>query len=640
MTWDSVRRAYYFGCECSPNLTYQEKLLAGCFAAIDPDQNFIDRYCAPCWQMQTKNTPRRYPGTATRLHGVPISVARCVISKLAELVPTADHATPGWDWPDDMLPVVAVGRLDKAKRIMDPTIGVWAKDGNLFFWAKAKILDDLVQRHEINLDEWFPYRENDESNINRYYYDKPMACDCKNDNGPALPVPVQTVIQRFASNTRFTQPAYNWPDSPLSPREVRGLRTTNTGASGTNQGLNDPDEIADDPDEEATVDLPAGDDPDPNDAGAPSGTGDAEAEIKHKLSTSPRQEGMLKILRGVLIDRIRTVCPVFNDQNLDDLILDTGYPHADAAQPGTNIQHLVFVMAASIANAAGGRPDWRDFAPATVVAMTHGGVFANGGLTYFTEAGLASWFVHTIPAIGLTQRMARFHQSATYISGGNQHLAVALDYSLIRALTHLCAWLQNHYQGNPQTLHQAMAQTTQQANTALQMIASLAQPGTGVGIAVAANFLKDSQVPPLVNLYINPRSMATPVAGWIAKPDLHVLRFMAKLTRGVPLHIFGRRQSLRVSLTSFGNDPVAGSGFPQHYAAPGPLEYRAIQDIHKWAASVKTSPLEIERVIYLIGARKIDVRTASGTATISAAWYRRAEHAIDAALGRGVQPMS
>ncbi len=54
-----------------------------------------------------------------------------------------------------------------------------------------------------------------------------------------------------------------------------------------------------------------------------------------------------------------------------------------------------------------------------------------------------------------------------------------------------------------------------------------------------------------------------------------------------------------------------------------------------------TSALEIERVLYLIGARRVELPApGGGVTTVNAAWYRAAEAAIDEALAAGVPRMS
>ena len=208
-----------------------------------------------------------------------------------------------------------------------------------------------------------------------------------------------------------------------------------------------------------------------------------------------------------------------------------------------------------------------------------------------------------------------------------------------------CEWLSDHYQGDAKLLHSAMADPARQGhNLVLSSMAQLEQYN-GIGVAIAANFLKDSQVPPLVSIGVDLTTMQKYEAGWSAKPDLHVLRFMAKLTRGVPLHAGHKRQSLRVALSSFSKAPCPGPGpgsFPNSYpfATGRRLEYRAIEDIHHWADAINTSALAIERVLYLIGATRVAVCTPQGGVTVNAAWYQQAEAAINRALAMGVPRMS
>ncbi len=174
----------------------------------------------------------------------------------------------------------------------------------------------------------------------------------------------------------------------------------------------------------------------------------------------------------------------------------------------------------------------------------------------------------------------------------------------------------------------------------LEAIAQL-EKFPGIGVAVAANFLKDSQVPPLAARYPNPRAMAAVEAGWSAKPDLHVLRLLAKITRNVPLHVGHRRQSLRIVVANFAQPPLPG--FPVGYPAlPNRrAEYRAIVDIHRWATALGTSALEIERVLYLLGATQVPVLAPKGGfGIVNLAWYRQVEAAIDQALSKGVPRMS
>src|SRR6266404_5309555 len=104
MTRGAVERAYYFGCECVPGLTDQERLQVQCVEPGHVDQAFLDRYCSV-----DRIAPNQvvHTGTITRFAGVAVVEARCVLNWLARLFPQAAHATPGWSPPHGPQPLVA-----------------------------------------------------------------------------------------------------------------------------------------------------------------------------------------------------------------------------------------------------------------------------------------------------------------------------------------------------------------------------------------------------------------------------------------------------------------------------------------------------------------------------------------------------
>ena len=209
MTWSNERRAFFFGCECSPQLTAAEINATGCLTGHLADDAFRKRYCAPNRRLRPKN--RLITGTEPRLHGVPIPVARCVISKLAELVPGAHHATPGWDWSNDALPAVVIGRLDGGFKIQTPRCGLWAHDGKLYFWAEQV----LFQRFNLSAGGWEAYGPTDKAGRFLRYGD-PLSCQCEAGGPNALPSAVVTLLKAFAKAPQFA----NADRDSLAPREV------------------------------------------------------------------------------------------------------------------------------------------------------------------------------------------------------------------------------------------------------------------------------------------------------------------------------------------------------------------------------------------------------------------------------------
>jgi hypothetical protein len=586
---------------------------------------------------------------------VPVAVARCVISRLTELVPNADHATPGWNNSGPQ-PVVSIGSMTAAGKLRKTQCGLCVVGDGLFLWANEGIIQNLCG----STQGWQPWRGQRAGALLRY--SDPLACLCGEKDGAAFPQKLIEFLKRLAEEIGPSQDG----GDPVVPREASVMRSGGPKAA----PVVDHEEEADDPEVTTGASADEHDGPDEEEQGRPDASHRQESPAPDNDTASPpvstivqatapvlasctanaikNHSGMLAVLRAVAIDRMRTLIPGFTSANLDNLILATGYPGAGA--PGTNTKDLLFVMAASLANAAGGRPLWQEFAPAVVQAMSHGGSFnaaaPYGLLGVPTPTDLASWLSGLRPpATGWSPRMLRFVASATTVAAGRRG-AVPLDVAMIDGMCGFCAWLFTRYSGNATTLNTAMAAPAVPPHSLVFNAISQLTTYNGIGVAIAANFLKDSQVPAFVPRYATPGAFAAIQAGWFAKPDLHVLRLMAKVSRGLPLHgAGGNRQKLRNALTSFAAPPLRpGPGcFPGSYApAAGlPMECRAIVDIHDWGAAIGTSALEIERVLYLIGATRVNIAAPAGpTGWVNTAWYRQAEAAIDAALAAGIPRMS
>lgn len=354
---------------------------------------------------------------------------------------------------------------------------------------------------------------------------------------------------------------------------------------------------------------------------------------------------MLRVLRCVAIERMQTALPGFGAPGLNTLIMSTGYP--SAAQPHADAVDLIYVAAANLANAAGGRPKPPEFADAVVQAMQNGGYFTAGPPRHLNHAPtaphLATLLAKLTPSPRWSAAMKSFRNSAASIAKGAAGRAT--HASMIGGIVDVSDWLMNTYSGSASALHGAMTGTAAAPHHAVWHAICSVDGFRGHGVALAANLLKDSQVPGLA-LICNPQTIARVHAGWFAKPDLHVIRFMAKISRGVSLHAGRRRQLLKMARRSMTNPPVGArvlANFPgsySHLPSKSP-DLRVIADIHDWAAACHTSALEIDRVLYLIAARRVDIpQPHGGSVTVTRDWYARAEAAINVALAAGIPRMS
>ncbi len=236
MTWNDAKRAYYFGFECSPGLAVADWPATGCMTGAAADTAFLERYCAP--------DRRGITGTAARLKDVPIEVARCVLSKLTELVPNVDHSTPGWSWSKRCLPAVVIGHLGPGLRIRSPRCGLWADREKLYFWADKR----AFTKPQPLPDDWVEYGQPDDAGRRPMLrYPEPLKCICGGGDDVVLPGPVVEFLLAF----KAIAVASEWRDGPLAPWDVYDvLDTGETPPSDKDDDARD--EVPDDQDRDAS----------------------------------------------------------------------------------------------------------------------------------------------------------------------------------------------------------------------------------------------------------------------------------------------------------------------------------------------------------------------------------------------------
>ncbi len=334
----------------------------------------------------------------------------------------------------------------------------------------------------------------------------------------------------------------------------------------------------------------------------------------------PNSSSMLQIMREVAIARVRTRIPNFSATSLDKWIMSTGYQFANA--PHSDTGDLIGVYAASMANSGGRKPDPENFG-ALIRAGVQSFLSAPGIQAVPTLAGLA---VKCRPHVASFPLGGTFANDITTIA--EEESGRVVMERLLNGVLAFMNWLLTDHQGSAAAFHGSLLipHGGSPGSVVFPILRSLSNLPM-MGIATAANFVKDSQLPGLIHL--NPRTLAATSAGWFAKPDRHVARFMAYITgRAGP----GNLQQLDwVPLFRALPAPNFQGNYVHLTRADRP-EMRVIADIHEWATSVGTSALEIDRVLYLIGVQS----TQACTTTINAPWYSTFVHQVDAAIGRGV----
>jgi hypothetical protein len=349
------------------------------------------------------------------------------------------------------------------------------------------------------------------------------------------------------------------------------------------------------------------------------------------------ERSMLQALRAVAIARVRTVLVDFDDTALDRWIMSTGYeeapnPHFDAAD-------LLYVYAASLSNAAAAQPNAESFGRLIRSAAVRCGLVSraapdllHGALP--TVQGLAQACVDGLQECALR---GRYDDALRQLAAGRP--AGPPMTGLLLSVLKFSEWLRERFEGSASNLHRSLIRSEGVPPSAhviplLEALDTLPR----LGIATAANFIKDSQASGLRALGMDPSTARAVPAGWFVSPNLHVSRLMACITgRLVAPSLSSAVMPAAETGRMFAHDPAGN--FIGHYddlSPAGTFALRVIADIHEWAECVGTSALEIDRVLHLIGAQVTSVHGRR----VDAPWYPFFARAFDQAVKRGVPPKS
>ena len=320
---------------------------------------------------------------------------------------------------------------------------------------------------------------------------------------------------------------------------------------------------------------------------------------------------MISTLRDVALSLVRAD-PRWSSHTLSDLeryVLGTGYD--DAPEPHISTGDLIYVYAANLRNSGG----------AGANLLSQGEMFRGALKDYIVDnrvqppgpealAQLCLDFLE-VSGIRLTRDDALYRRQLQAIADDKpangklaQHLASVHAFM---------EFLAKRYQGSAEVYAASFDITATPGSgwTVLKRLNDLWR-FKGIGIATGLNFLKDSQASRFVG-----RSLADvrrhPVAS-IVKPDRHLLRIMLLLTgrlarTGVgPDLLWNMKEEDALEHYQHCEPSAAWCHKPCGYAAGLPKErsgvWTVIADVHALAEAEDVAPLEIDRLLYLIGSGK------------------------------------
>lgn len=297
--------------------------------------------------------------------------------------------------------------------------------------------------------------------------------------------------------------------------------------------------------------------------------------------------------------------------DLESYVLATGY--ADAPRPHVSTSDLIYVYAANLRNSGGAgvhllrqgemvRGALQGFIVDNRIRPPGPEALAQLCLDYLTEAD-----------IRLTQDDGMYRRQLQAAAAGQAPGAPLPRH--IQSIHDFISLLARRYAGCAAD-YAASFEIPVTSGYRWAVLRRLREiyPFSGIGIATGLNFLKDSQAPRFVG-----RTLAEvrrhPVAA-LVKPDRHVLRLMLLLTgrlarTGIaPAALWSMNEAEAVEHYSYCEPSASWCAPLCAYAAcadlprPGSGIWRAIADIHALADAEDVAPLEIDRLLYLIGSGK------------------------------------
>lgn len=297
---------------------------------------------------------------------------------------------------------------------------------------------------------------------------------------------------------------------------------------------------------------------------------------------------------------------------LDDLILKTGYPWALKAHEKTT--DLLAVYAATLRNGGGPGPAFAAFSQMIAAAVSQWVVNNRITQPLNTQTLAQASANHLVQPSALPLAVAGsvdYVADLLAIAEGRAGRARALMPALLQSVVDFSEMLVRLYNGSAVDYnlvfnrpHMPSAPGKFVFNRFMDVA-----PIPKIGVALAMNFFKDSQVPalnrqPLQNLYTNE-------IGWYVKPDIHVLRFMLKASgranaAGVidDSLVFMKEGDVRRCYVR-ARPASAWAAGAYTYGAHRPkselAQWQCIEDVHRLARHIQAPPLEIDRIFFMVG---------------------------------------
>jgi len=317
-------------------------------------------------------------------------------------------------------------------------------------------------------------------------------------------------------------------------------------------------------------------------------------------------------IRTVASELLQKNSHLYEISDLDETILSTGYPWALNSSHDTS--HLIAVFAGNLRNGGGPGPTLEAFSKA--IAAGSSKFFSDGKLTeHLNIASLArvcAEFLEDSESLPLAKNGTVDYLAQLKAIANSESISKrAILPQLLNSVVDFSKILVERFDGSAVGFHSSFNQPHKSSDTCdfvvhqYRLISDIPR----IGVPLAMNFFKDSQVPSLRNKTL--KEISNYRIGWFVKPDIHVLRFM--------LMASGRASSANITYSDLVHMPEndlkrfyrttkpkaqwANTDYQYHSNQPRneSAQWLCIEDVHNLARKLGVAPLEIDRIFFMVG---------------------------------------
>ena len=318
-------------------------------------------------------------------------------------------------------------------------------------------------------------------------------------------------------------------------------------------------------------------------------------------------------LKSTALELVRIDYPDKTESELDHWIINTGYGDY-APEPYESIRSLIYVYAANLLNSGLRGPNIHSFGKlASDVISKH--FIKDNAITQIALDELAQRFLEELQSsdIQLTKNgNQKYIEDLRYINSPNRSAIKRLLLSIIG----FCDLLRDSYQSSAAVYHRKFLEIENFSFSAINhMVKELTQFEL-VGVALAMNFMKDSQMPAVADGRVSIHESG--LIQYLVKPDMHVMRFMLHITkryRGSIDNLFTMSASEFNDLytRSVPEERFSDDNGNVHLKGISQGEVLCINDMYTLSAEESIPPVFLDRIIYLIGSGSFDSKKRLST---------------------------